>query len=146
MSHLHKQFRDAVIARLMGLATTGANVFEDTGIALPEERLPGLLVDADSETAEELTMQLPVLQERRLSLGISCCAKPVSGVNDLVDQMSLEVELAMATGFTVAGHLFRPVYVAMDRHRQIADKAAGVKRLEYHITYTSAANAPDTLS
>lgn len=144
--HLHKQIRDKVETALTGLTTSGARIYANRIQPMADANLPGLRVYADEETAEAQTMHAPHLQERTLRLVVECCAKSTTALDDTLDLMSKEVEIALAAGITFSSRVYVPVYAGMSFDDEQSDKPVGVKRLNFSITYACMNNAPDTLS
>lgn len=146
-NHLHRQIREAIVTKLTGLATTGANVVGSRDIVLDGNRLPGLRVYLDGETAQPLTLHANHIQERRLDVLVDACAKAVSGLENTLDQIKLEVEVALAAGITVGGKLLDVYYAGIrpDDDQQ-ADKPAGVKTLQFLVPFFCPSTAPDTLA
>ena len=143
--HLHTQIRNAAKTALTGLPSTGAHVYTNRLHPLGAADLPGLRIYIGEEASEDLTVDAPVAQRRQPVLIVECCAKETGEVFDVLDQISLEVEAALAGGITVAHRLLLSTYDGMQHDEEIADKPAGVKRLRFSIPYTAAANAPDVL-
>lgn len=144
--HLHKQIRAALVSKLTGLATSGARVYANRLYPMDSANLPGLRIYADSEDAEVLTVHGPAVYDRRLALSVECCASAASGLDDTLDLMSKEVEIALASGITVAGRTLNPLYTGMQFDDIGGDKPVGIKRMSFSIPFAAAANAPDTLS
>lgn len=103
MPHARKQIRDAVVAALTGLATTGTKVFQSRVNPLANGKLPGLALFTQSETADYLTMRLPRTQERKLTVGVEIYVKGVANYDDSLDQIALEVEAAIYADVTLGG-------------------------------------------
>lgn len=143
-NHLHRQLREAIENALTGLATSGSRVYANRLLPLADANLPGLRISADEEEAELLTIHAPAAQQRRLALSVECCAKGAA-IDDTLDQMSKEVEVALAAGITVSGRVLDVAYSGMSFDDELADQAIGVKRLRFSITYTAMSNAPDVL-
>jgi len=143
--HLHKQIRAAVVTKLTGLTTSGSRVYANRLQPLPDALSPTLLIALDDETVEGLTIHTPQVQERVLNLTISAVAKTTTALDDTLDQMSKEVEAALADGITVSGRVLRTYYTGMSFEDEQSDKPAGIKRLTYQIQFTAMSNAPDTL-
>lgn len=143
--HLHKQIRDKIETALTGLTTSGARVYANRLQPMADANLPGLRISADDETCEPQTMHAPYAQERILPLMVECCAKATSALDDTLDLMSKEVEIALAAGITIASRLLVPVYKGSGFADEQSDKPVGIKRLNYVITYSCMSNAPDTL-
>ncbi len=143
--HLHKQIRSALVTALTGLTTSGARVDANRLYPMDSAHLPGLRIFLDGEEAEILTVHGPAVYDRRLALSVECCASAVSGLDDTLDLMSKEVEIALASGITVAGRNLPITYAGMAFEDLPGDKPAGVKRLTFSLPFAAAANAPDTL-
>jgi hypothetical protein len=145
-SHLHEQISDAVVAKLTGLATSGARVYVDNLMPLPDALSPTLLITLDDEKASPETIHAPVLLDRDLDMVVSAVAKATSGLRTTLNQMSKEVEAALAAGITVGSATIYPIYTGMSRDDEQGDKPVGVKRMTFSITYTAMSNAPDVLT
>lgn len=145
--HLHRQIREAVKTLLTGLTTTGSKVYPNRLHPLTDANLPGLRIFMDDE--EVIDSGLDKTQTRKPSLIVECCAKVVTDLDDTLDLMSKEVEVAMSGGITIStagGNFWMDAeYAGMQFDDAMAEKPAGVKRLRFFITYTVASNAPDVL-
>ena len=144
--HLHKQIRTALVAALTGLTTTAARVWANRLRPLQDADLPGLRIYLDDEDAEGLTIHSPELYQRRLTVVVEAVAKAASALDDTLDQISKEVETALASGVTVGGQSLEVFYTGMRFDDEQADKPVGVKRMTFTLTYTAMANTPDVLS
>ncbi len=144
--HLHKQIRAAVVTKLTGLTTSGSRIYANRLQPLPDALSPTLLVFIDSERAEAMTVHSPYMQDRQLTLVVSAYAKAVSGLDDTLDLMSKEVEIALAAGITVGSTTLYPIYTDMSFEDEQGDKPVGVKRMSFTISYTAMSNAPDVLT
>lgn len=142
--HLHKQIRAALVTKLTGLTTTATRVYANRLYPLGDASLPGLRIFLDEESAEALTIHAPTSQ-RSLTLTVEACAKAASGLDDTLDQISKEVEVALSSGISVGGRTLVPDYAGMSFSDEIADKPVGVKSMRFNITFAAAASAPDTL-
>lgn len=144
--HLHRQIREAIETALTGLTTSGTRVYANRLMPMADANLPGIRIYADEEEASTVSIHGPRLVERRLSVVVECCAKHANFLDDTLDQMSKEVELALASGITVSGMNLPVVYVGMSFDDDLSDKPVGVKRLRFSIEYLAMSNAPDVLS
>lgn len=144
--HLHKQIRAALETRLTGLTTSGARVYANRVKVMAAANLPGLRIALDSEEAEPINVHQPQQQERRLSVVVECCAKGDDTLDDTLDLMSKEAEVALASGITVATQTLYPVYRGMEMDLEQAEKVTGIKRLRYSVDYTALSSAPDQLT
>lgn len=145
-NHLHKQIRDATVTALTGLATTATRVYANRLMPLPDVLSPSLLITLDDESATPLTLSANPLYERTLSLSVAAMAKATSALDDTLDQISKEVETALAAGITVGGRRLDFTYAGMTFDDEQSDKPVGIKRMSFTIPYTAAANQPDVLS
>lgn len=142
--HAHKQIRDALKTRLTGLASTGARVYANRLYPLTAAELPALRVYLDEESAEPLSVHAPA-SSRVLSLSVEACAKATAALDDTLDQIGKEVEIALASGLSVAGVHLQPIYTGMSFTDDIADQPVGVKRMTFSLPFEAAAGAPDVL-
>lgn len=143
--HLHKQIRAALVAKLTGLTTTGSRVYANRLQPLPDAMQPTLLVTLDEERADVMTIGI-VTYDRTLDAVVTAVAKASSALDDTLDQMSKEVETALATGITVGGRVLDCLYSGMSFEDEFGDKPAGAKRMTFSINFTAPAATPDTLA
>lgn len=144
--HLHKQIRGAVVTKLTGLTTSGSRVYANRLQPLPDATSPTLLVTLDEETAEQATFHANPIYARELRLSVAAIVKATSALDDTIDLMSKEVEVALAAGITVGSRTLDVFYNGMSFEDEQSDKPVGIKRMSFTIPYTAAANAPDVLS
>ena len=144
--HLHKQIRAAVVTALTGLTTSGTRVYANRLQPLPDTTSPTLLVTLDDETATQATFHTNPIYERELRLSVAAIVKATSALDDTLDLMSKEVEIALASGITVGSRTLDVFYAGMSFEDEQSDKPVGIKRMSFTIPYTAAANAPDVLS
>lgn len=145
-NHLHKQIRDAVKTALTGLSTTGSRAYANRLQPMADANLPGLRISADEESAEALLIHAAQLQDRTLTFSVECCAKAASALDDTLDQISKEVEVALAGGITISSRVLPVIYQGMNYEDDLSDKPVGVKRLRFSVSYTAASSTPDVLS
>lgn len=145
-NHLHQQIRAAIVTALTGLATTGTRVYANRLQPLPDALSPTLLVTLDDETATPATFHTNPIYERELRLSVAAVAKATSGLDDTLDQISKEVETALAGGITLSGRRLDFTYTGMSFDDEQSDKPVGIKRMNFSVPFTAAANAPDVLS
>jgi len=144
--HLHKQIRAALVTALTGLTTTGSRVFANRLYVLQDANLPGLRIYCDEERAEPLTVHSPQMQARELTVSVEAVAKAASGLDDTLDQIAKEVEVALAAGITVAGETLEVIYAGMSYDDEALDKPVGAKRMRFSIPFQAMSNAPDVLT
>lgn len=100
--HIRKQIRDAIESTLTGLATTGSNVFVSRIYPTEEDNLPGLLISTPLEDIdlEQGTLDAP---ERILTALVRGRAKSGATLDDTLDKIAKEVEVAMGADITLGG-------------------------------------------
>ena len=144
MSHLHKQIRDAVETRLTGLATTGSSVFTNRVYSLSDTQLPALRIYTNGDDVVEGSISGTVV--RSLTVVVECCQKAGTTLDDSLDQISLEVEVALAsTPLEISGVPLNIIYQSSDIELEESDSPTGVKRLSYLVEFVCAYSAPDTI-
>lgn len=144
--HIHKQIRDKVKTALTGLTTTGARVWANRLQPLQDANLPGLRIFADEERAELLTATDDYIQRRELTVFVEACSKKATGLDDELDLISKEVEVALAGGITVAGRDLEVFYTGMSFDDEQLDKPVGVKRMTFSISFQASAGTPDAFA
>lgn len=103
MAHGVAQIHAALVAALTGLATTGANVFDDELTAIPEASLPALRVlDDGREAIEYATQKPPRTQERSVEFTARALVKAANAKGTL-NAILAEVEAAAYANRTLGG-------------------------------------------
>jgi len=146
MSHARTQIRAALVTRLTGLATTGSRVFGHRYHDFADSELPGLRVFAEDETVlDPFAMHRSA---RQVTLAVECCAKQLATVEDVLDQIALEVETAVASEQTL-GNLVRGgcKYAGIGEFRveDGSEKPVGVWPMRFVVDYDVNPAAPQTL-
>lgn len=145
-NHLHTQIRDAIVTALTGLTTTGSRVYANRLQPLPDALSPTLLITLDEETATPATFHANPIYERELRLTVAAVCKATSGLDDTLDQISKEVEVALAAGITVGSRHLDLTYTGMSFSDEQADKPVGIKRMQFNLQFSAMSNAPDVLT
>lgn len=144
-NHIHRQIREAAATALTGLTTTGSRVYVNRLYPIPSTGLPGLRISLDAETVEALSIHQPLMLAREAVLSVECCAAAGDTVDDTCDQMSKEVEIALAAGLTVSGKHITPILTASSYTDEAGGLDAAVKRLDFTLTFETLNTAPDAL-
>lgn len=92
MSHVRSQIRSAVQTALMGLATTGNQVFASRTYHLRDDDLPALLIKTESESVIEVTLSSDAMMTRELTLVVEGYAKANDALDETLDDIADEVE------------------------------------------------------
>jgi hypothetical protein len=143
-NHLRRQIREAIAIAVTGLPTTGARVYESRVYPLQDSNLPGLLVYTENETSERRTLAAPGLMVRTLRVVVRAVAKAASNLDDALDQICKEVEIALAMPNATVSMAKSITLVATDIEMQgTAEKPTGHAAMTYEVVYIAAENAPD---
>lgn len=95
MSHPRKQIRANVVALLTGLPITGSNVFASRVTPFAESELPALNVLTLSSNQQQLDLAGSGALQLDFTLAIDIVVKEMDGLDDLIDDIAEDVELAM---------------------------------------------------
>ena len=106
MPHHRKSIRDAVVMRLTGLASTGANVFPTRRYPLEPASLPALCIYTLSEASQIHNMGDGRSLLRALELVVEAVAAVNDTLDDTLDQLCLEVETAIGTDASFANRVY----------------------------------------
>jgi hypothetical protein len=94
-NHLRRQIREAVATLLTGLTTTGNRVFQSRVQTLKDNQLPALVILTNEETVTQQTIHSNPLLERQLSVQVVAKAKANTNLDDTLDKIIKEVEMAV---------------------------------------------------
>jgi hypothetical protein len=146
--HLRAQIRASLVVALTGLPTTGANASDSEVYALDSPDLPALNVATPSEQATTETLVEPLALDRRLRFVVEGLAKASTpgALTALLDQISLEVEIALANPCAALFGLAKDITLqtTVIEKSGAGEKPAGRVTLTYEVTYWTAEGAPDT--
>ena len=145
MAHLRTQIRTALAARLAGLTTTGARVYTTQLYPLEASSLPGLLIVTDGEAIEAVSIGAPPVLARALNVRVVALVAATSGHEATLDQIALEVEVALAADRTL-GALTKGAQLRGLRPAFDAEGGQPVGRMEmfYTFDYRAVEGAPQT--
>lgn len=152
MAHARTQIRNALVTVLTGLATTGSRVFSNRTLPIDptEQGGPCLLVFLhDEPSINVMTLTAPQMLNRQLRIEVRGIAKASATMEDVLDQIALEVETAIANippalravkqfGFMQLKAL------ATDLSDEL-ERPAGIVRLLYETDYMVMNNAPEVI-
>ncbi len=144
-AHLRKQIREAVALALTGLTTTATRVFQSRVYPLEATDLPGLLIATESEESALIEMSAPMLMERRLRLQVFALAKGVADVDDTLDQICKEVEIALAMPCAALNGLAKSIELSSTEidFDGASEQPLGRATLRFEVVYFCEQNAPD---
>ena len=144
MSHVRQQIRDAAALTLIGLTTTGVNVFKSRVATLRDTDLPCLVVRTNDEQIDSDGITDDCAMERQLTLAVSGFAKVTAALDDTLDTIAIEVETALANtrlGGLIHRCALQSIRVDID---DSLDKPVGEIVLEFQTQYFTSPADPGT--
>jgi hypothetical protein len=157
MPHARTQVRDAVIAAVTGLATTGASVFAGRTRNLGTRHPPALLVYAretrtvaDTQrgvAVRKLAHTLRLFVEGRVSRSAANANEDVARkLEDQLDQVELEVGAAIGADATLGGKVKDILLIGSTLSAQAPGEShEGEVRMEFEVQYRTAEDAPGVI-
>ena len=144
MSHVRTQIRAAIVARLSGLATTGAAVHGQRTRPTTAEP-PYLKVWIGDDNGELLNVTDDMSEQRTAEIVIEAYAKAEGDMEATLDQIALEVQTKIATtpDRTFGGliNMLGAPRIEPDVDDSL-ETTAGINRITYPITYFIAGTNP----
>ena len=95
-NHLRRMIRERVATMLTGLSSTGSNVFLPHVCLLENDDLPSLCIYTQDEEIEVGAMGDPRVCHSTMTLIVNGYAQTSSNLDDQLDQIGKEVQVAMA--------------------------------------------------
>lgn len=146
MSHARTQIRTSAANTVTGLATTGSKVFKSRMRPVDDDELPCLLVYCDDEPniARQTVGKTPRLS-RELLLVVKGLAKNSAALDDELDAMCKEVEVAIAANLTLGGLVRDGVWLTSinTTMNEEMEKPCGEIVMTFSATYSTNSNAPE---
>ena len=146
MTHIRESIRKDVVATVTGLTTTGNNVFATRMRPVSDSQLPCLLVYATEEliSLEDGTLDAP---SRTINVRISGVVEANSSLDDTLDDIAEEVEIAMRIDITQGGYSISTDLISTTTELEgEANKQVGIVHLDYLITYRTPFGDPSTVA
>ena len=143
-NHVRQQLREAVATLVTSLTTTGARVFQSRGYNLQPSELPCLIVTTDGDQVENLTIHSPTEQQRATTVRIEAYARATSNLDDTLDLICKEVEIAIAGASTslVKGLMYNGCQIDVE---VLGDQPIGKVSMVFSKDLYTLSNAPDVL-
>ena len=143
-NHLRRQIRERAATTLTGLTTTGSNVFQSRVYPMESAGLPGLCIYTTEETVEMQSMGGTRHVSRDLTLIVEGYATDSANVDDTLDQIGKEIEIAMSGDITL-NDLAQDSYLSSVEITLSGDGSTGIGKIthSYTVVYQNAENAPD---
>ena len=143
-NHLRRQIRERAATTLTGLTTTGSNVFQSRVYPMESAGLPGLCIYTTDEAIEIQSMGGTRNVSRDLTLIVEAYATDSANVDDTLDQIGKEIEVAMSGDITL-NNLAQDSYLSSVEITLSGDGSTGIGKIthSYTVVYQTAENAPD---
>lgn len=141
-NHVKQLIREAAAAALTGLTTSGARVFKSRLTPLAESELPALRITTNDE--QVVPASVGGLRDRTLELNVECVARQSASLDDLLNTMEKEVEMALAANYTLGG-LVKSVELTGSKVEMSAesDMPTGQAIMSFEVNYFTNSDAPD---
>nr|BAR33861.1 Phage minor tail protein U [uncultured Mediterranean phage uvMED] len=144
-NHLRRQIRERVATMLTGLSSTGSNVFQSHVYPLETDDFPALCVYTQEEEIEVGAMGDPRVCHSNLTLIVDGYAQATSGLDDVLDQIGKEVQVAMAGDVDIQNLVKDSYLSSVDiSYSGEGTSPIGMIRHNYLVLYRYAENAPDS--
>lgn len=141
--HVRKQLRDQVAVLVSTLTTYAVNVYKNRRYPVSESELPCLIVQTGDEEIEILTADYPAQQLRREQLIISVIASDNTGLDDMLDEICKDIEIALAGNVSLAGN-FKLDSTSGIEQNIIGEKPVGVVEMRFTAEIYTLENSPFT--
>jgi hypothetical protein len=139
--HARQAIREAAATAVTGLALTGARVFQSRMRA--QDALPCLLVTTNSEVVDR--SDLGDTEERDLEIEFLGVAKAAADVDDVLDTIAEQVEIAIGANNTLGGRVKRMQLISLrPEFDDELEQPVGLMRMTYRSTYYTNAGVPGT--
>ena len=143
-NHVRQQLREAVATLVTSLTTTGTNVFQSRVYPLQTSELPCLVITTDGDQVDNITMNNPAQQQRETLVRIAAYARATTTLDDTLDLICKEVEIAIAGASTslVKGLMYNGCQIDIEA---IGDQPVGKASMIFSKDLYTESNAPDVL-
>lgn len=143
-NHVRQQIREALATVLTGLTTTASRVYQSRLVQLEADELPALLIATNSESVEVLDFVTNPTLGRALTIDVTAVAKAVSNLDDTLDKVIKEVEIAISASNTLGGLVRDVVLTGIEIEMNAeAEVPTGQAVLTFNANYYTRAQAPD---
>lgn len=144
MSHIRTRIRQNLVTTLTGLSNTGSNCFDTRVFPMQASALPGICVYTVNETTRYPTMRPPRTLQKRISARIEVYVKMTSTYDEMVDQISADIEEALYTDLTRNNLATDTRIVSFDTDFSAdGDQPVMVGRLACEIDYFAVEGSPE---
>lgn len=141
--HVRKQLRDQVAVLVQSLTTYAVNVYKNRRYPVDASELPCLIVQTGDEEIENLTMNFPAQQLRREQLIITVIAESVNGLDDMLDEICKDIEIALAGNVSISRNFTLDSTSGIEPN-VVGEKPVGVVDMRFTAEIYTLENAPFT--
>jgi hypothetical protein len=141
--HVRKQLRDQVAVLVQSLTTYAVNVYKNRRYPVDSSELPCLIVQTGDEEIETLTIDYPSQQLRREQLIISVIAETTVGLDDMLDEICKDIEIALAGNVLLSRNFTLDSTSGIDPNI-VGEKPVGVVDMRFTAEIYTLENAPFT--
>lgn len=146
MSHARQQIRDAVVTTVTGLALTASRVHSGRVYPIDRLRLPALSVFSLQESVQDEGGQTGLKQIRELTIAIEVMVEKTSSLDDEIDSVCEQVEVALHADTTLGGLTKWIEYTGVDISLEDGgEKPIGTAQMTFVALYSVDAQAPGTI-
>jgi len=145
-AHVCNRIKKAVTTIVTGLTTTGANVFEQQHRPVQQSSLPCLLVYTTEESIslEAGTLDAPM---RNMNLRAQGVVEATSSLDDTLDTILKEVEVALGADITIGGLAIGLDLAGWSKaYDDKGEKPIGTIDINYIIQYRTPFGDPETVA
>jgi len=141
--HTRKAIRDAIVAAVTGLTTTGTNVYVSRVYPMERRALPGIAVFTRSEDSTPVTVRPPRTIERELTVALEIYTRGIDGYDDVLDTICTEIEEALYAAGDLGG-LVKDLYInGVDMNFQDgSEQPLASCDMEVRVMYTTTEGSP----
>lgn len=142
-THVRTQIRSAVTAALA--TATGLPVYASRPDAVELSTLPALLVWTDAESAQPQATGFPRTMKRTLLLRVLAVAKATSDLDDAIDEICRQVEIALSMPCAALSGIAQRITLEQTQIRLAIEGSTptGQAAMTFEVLYMAAENSPD---
>lgn len=142
--HTRRAIREAIASALTGLSTTGSRVYQTRIYPVADNNLPGLAIYTRSESDEYTTITQPRKILRTLTASIEAYVKATADIDDQLDAIASEVEVAIYADVTLGGNAKDARIVSFEADFSgDPDQPVGTGIIQLEVDYVTIEGAPE---
>lgn len=142
-AHVRQQIQEQFVRNCANLTTTSTRVFKSRVYDITQTDVPGLCIYANSETSSRATMQTTDSLERTLDVIVEGYVQQTVEMDDTMDTIAAEVEVAIASDPTCNGLAKDTVLTSTELTMTgEGDLPGGMVRMTWTVLYFTKTTAP----